>query len=35
MMASKNEEDKQLANELWYWYLTGNTSTASQRAMCA
>ncbi len=23
MMASKNEEDKQLANELWYWYLTG------------
>lgn len=22
-MASKNEEDKQLANELWYWYLTG------------
>jgi adenylate cyclase len=23
MMASKNKEDKQLANELWYWYLTG------------
>ena len=22
-MASKSEEDKQLADELWYWYLTG------------
>ena len=22
-MASKSEEQKKLADELWYWYLTG------------